>query len=317
MLTLEEIFKDFHLVKLNLKTPFRGVSYREVALLKGPSGWGEFSPFLEYDQYESASWLAAGIEAAFGDQTPLERDEISINATLPAINDRESIEKIMALYPGAKTVKIKVGNDKKVNLARIATVKEIDSDLKIRLDVNGSWSVEEAVDNLKDIQDQIEYVEQPCSSLDELRALKRRIDVPIAVDELLRKNSDPFSLNLEDVADFLVLKVSPLGGVTRAKKIAEHYQIPVVVSSALESAVGISQGLQLAAALKGYSNDSGLATGVLFESDVGAHPIVAGKIRVSMIEPIGLLANSCSVDRIEWWQRRVKDSFEIYRKLCK
>lgn len=317
MLTLEEIFKDFHLVKLNLKTPFRGVSYREVALLKGPSGWGEFSPFLEYDQYESASWLAAGIEAAFGDQTPLERDEISINATLPAINDRESIEKIMALYPGAKTVKIKVGNDKKVNLARIATVKEIDSDLKIRLDVNGSWSVEEAVDNLKDIQDQIEYVEQPCSSLDELRALKRRIDVPIAVDELLRKNSDPFSLNLEDVADFLVLKVSPLGGVTRAKKIAEHYQIPVVVSSALESAVGISQGLQLAAALKGYSNDSGLATGVLFESDVGAHPIIAGKIRVSMIEPIGLLANSCSVDRIEWWQRRVKDSFEIYRKLCK
>ncbi|MDA0216956.1 MAG: o-succinylbenzoate synthase [Actinobacteria bacterium] len=317
MLTLEEIFKDFHLVKLNLKTPFRGVSYREVALLKGPSGWGEFSPFLEYDQYESASWLAAGIEAAFGDQTPLERDEISINATLPAINDRESIEKIMALYPGAKTVKIKVGNDKKVNLARIATVKEIDSDLKIRLDVNGSWSVEEAVDNLKDIQDQIEYVEQPCSSLDELRALKRRIDVPIAVDELLRKNSDPFSLNLEDVADFLVLKVSPLGGVTRAKKMAEHYQIPVVVSSALESAVGISQGLQLAAALKGYSNDSGLATGVLFESDVGAHPIIAGKIRVSMIEPIGLLANSCSVDRIEWWQRRVKDSFEIYRKLCK
>ncbi len=317
MLTLEEIFKDFHLVKLNLKTPFRGVSYREVALFKGPSGWGEFSPFLEYNQYESASWLAAGIEAAFRDQTPLERDEISINATLPAINDRESIEKIMALYPGAKTVKIKVGNDKKVNLARIATVKEIDSDLKIRLDVNGSWSVEEAVDNLKDIQDQIEYVEQPCSSLDELRALKRRIGVPIAVDELLRKNSDPFSLNLEDVADFLVLKVSPLGGVIRAKKIAEHYQIPVVVSSALESAVGISQGLQLAAALKGYSNDSGLATGVLFESDVGAHPIVAGKIRVSMIEPIGLLANSCSVDRIEWWQRRVKDSFEIYRKLCK
>ena len=317
MLTLEEIFKDFHLVKLNLKTPFRGVSYREVALFKGPSGWGEFSPFLEYNQYESASWLAAGIEAAFGDQTPLERDEISINATLPAINDRESIEKIMALYPGAKTVKIKVGNDKKVNLARIATVKEIDSDLKIRLDVNGSWSVEEAVDNLKDIQDQIEYVEQPCSSLDELRALKRRIDVPIAVDELLRKNSDPFSLNLEDVADFLVLKVSPLGGVMRAKKIAEHHQIPVVVSSALESAVGISQGLQLAAALKGYSNDSGLATGVLFESDVGAHPIIAGKIRVSMIEPIGLLANSCSVDRIEWWQRRVKDSFEIYRKLCK
>lgn len=317
MLTLEEIFKDFHLVKLNLKTPFRGVSYREVALFKGPSGWGEFSPFLEYNQYESASWLAAGIEAAFGDQTPLERDEISINATLPAINDRESIEKIMALYPGAKTVKIKVGNDKKVNLARIATVKEIDSDLKIRLDVNGSWSVEEAVDNLKDIQDQIEYVEQPCCSLDELRALKRRIDVPIAVDELLRKNSDPFSLNLEDVADFLVLKVSPLGGVMRAKKIAEHHQIPVVVSSALESAVGISQGLQLAAALKGYSNDSGLATGVLFESDVGAHPIIAGKIRVSMIEPIGLLANSCSVDRIEWWQRRVKDSFEIYRKLCK
>lgn len=317
MLTLEEIFKDFHLVKLNLKTPFRGVSYREVALFKGPSGWGEFSPFLEYDQFESASWLAAGMEAAFGDQTPLERDEISINATLPAINDRESIEKIMTLYPGAKTVKIKVGNDKKVNLARIATVKEIDSDLKIRLDVNGSWSVEEAVDNLKDIQDQIEYVEQPCSSLDELRALKRRIDVPIAVDELLRKNSDPFSLNLEDVADFLVLKVSPLGGVTRAKKIAEHYQIPVVVSSALESAVGISQGLQLAAALKGYNNDSGLATGVLFESDVGVHPIIAGKIRVSMIEPIGLLANSCSVDRIEWWQRRVKDSFEIYRKLCK
>ena len=317
MLTLEEIFKDFHLVKLNLKTPFRGVSYREVALFKGPSGWGEFSPFLEYNQYESASWLAAGIEAAFGDQTPLERDEISINATLPAINDRESIEKIMALYPGAKTVKIKVGNDKKVNLARIATVKEIDSDLKIRLDVNGSWSVEEAVDNLKDIQDQIEYVEQPCCSLDELRALKRRNDVPIAVDELLRKNSDPFSLNLEDVADFLVLKVSPLGGVMRAKKIAEHHQIPVVVSSALESAVGISQGLQLAAALKGYSNDSGLATGVLFESDVGAHPIIAGKIRVSMIEPIGLLANSCSVDRIEWWQRRVKDSFEIYRKLCK
>lgn len=317
MLSLEEIFKDFHLVKLNLKTPFRGVSYREVALFKGPSGWGEFSPFLEYDQFESASWLAAGIEAAFGDQTALERDEISINATLPAINDRESIEKIIALYPGVKTVKIKVGNDKEENLARIATVKEINPQLKIRLDVNGSWSVEEAVDNLKDIQDQIEYVEQPCGSLDELKALKRKITVPIAVDELLRKNPDPFSLKLKGVADFIILKVSPLGGVIRAKKIAEHYQIPMVVSSALESAVGISHGLQLAAALEGYSNDSGLATGVLFESDVGVHPIVAGKIRVSTIEPTGLLANGCSIDRIEWWQRRVKDSFEIYRKMRK
>jgi O-succinylbenzoate synthase len=317
LLSIEEIFKEFHLVQLNLKTPFRGVNYREVALFRGPSGWGEFSPFLEYDQFESANWLAAGIEAAFGEETPSHRDEISINATLPAINDRESIGKIMALYPGAKTVKVKVGNKKEENLARIASVKEINSDIRIRLDVNGSWSVEEAIDNLKEIQDQIEYVEQPCGSLDELKALKRKIDIPIAVDELLRKNPDPFSLKLKDVADFIILKVSPLGGITRAKKIAEHYQIPAVVSSALESAVGISRGLQLAAALKDYSRDSGLATGVLFENDVGVHPIVAGKIKVSTIEPTDLLANRSSADRIEWWQKRVKDSFEIYRKLRK
>ncbi|MBU3642541.1 MAG: O-succinylbenzoate synthase [Candidatus Nanopelagicaceae bacterium] len=313
---LNEILATLQVLSLPTRTNFRSVTKREVALFKGPSGWGEFSPFLEYGKDEAAYWLGAGIEAAFGELPKLQRDEIEINATLPAVDSQIDVERILSWYPGAKVVKIKVGDDLEADLNRIQHAINFNDNLKIRLDVNGGWSVKQAEDSIAQIVqrfglERFEYIEQPVATLQELKELN--LPIPVAGDEVIRKAKDPFSVDLQGAVDILMLKVSPLGGIARSLAIAKHHNLPIVVSSALESAVGISQGIKLAAALPQLNYACGLATGKLLSNDVAELPIIAGRMKVSEVHPTGMLNFQAAPERITWWKNRIRDSFEVWQ----
>ncbi len=311
----QSLLETMRVVALPTKTNFRGISVREVALLKGEYGWGEFSPFLEYGYAESAPWLMCAIEAATKPRPKLYRTSIQVNGTIPALNGPADIERIVDSFPGVQTFKVKVGENLAEDIARLAKVKSLRPQAKIRIDVNGSWSVEEAMTNLRAIYENIgalEYVEQPCGTVDELRELqeKLKIDIKIAGDEVLRKAQDPFAVDLKGAIDILMIKVQPLGGIERAHKLAEHHNLPVVVSSALESAVGINYGLQLAASFPEMNFDCGLGTGSLLAANVGDLPIVDGEIKIAEVEP-DFAGFEVAPDRYEWWKNRVMKTAEL------
>ena len=306
---LDDLLATLRVITIPTRTNFRGVTYREVALMKGPQGWGEFSPFLEYDDNECAPWLASAIEAATVARPERFRNEIAINGTIPELNDKKEIEALMRTFSGAKTFKVKVGSNLTDDVTRVARVFSNAPKAAIRLDVNGLWSVDEALTNLYAYYEEIgplEYVEQPCATVEELRELKRRIKIPlrIAADEVIRKATDPFKVDLTDAADIVMLKVQPLGGIRRSLEIAQHHGLPVVVSSALESAIGIEYGLELAASISDLSFDCGLATGSLLTRDVAEHKIVDGKIALGQISP-KLDGLEVSPDRFEWWKNHI------------
>ena len=313
---LNEILASLQVLSLPTRTNFRSVTKREVALFKGPNGWGEFSPFLEYEKEEAAHWLGAGIEAAFGEIPLTNREEIEVNATLPAVDTKIDVENILSWYPGAKVVKIKVGGDLELDIQRIENALAVNPNYLIRLDVNGGWTVSQATESVSRIIERIgiekiQYIEQPVATLDELRELK--LPIPVVGDEVIRKAEDPFAINLDGAVDILMLKVSPLGGIKRAKEIAAHHKLPVVVSSALESAVGISHGIKLAAALPELKYACGLGTGKLLANDVADLPIVDGRIKVTNVNPSGMLNYQAAPERIKWWEERIRDSFEVWQ----
>jgi O-succinylbenzoate synthase len=305
------LLETLRVVALPTTTNFRGVTLREVALIQGEYGWGEFSPFLEYDDAESAPWLACAIEAATMPKAQLYRTHVAVNGTIPALNDQGALEKVVASYPGVTTFKVKVGTNLSEDLARINTIRSLRPNAKIRIDSNGSWKVDQAVSFLGSVGD-IEYVEQPCATIDELRELKKRIDVKIVGDEVLRKAKDPFAIDLSDAVDYLMLKVQPLGGIQRAHQLAEHHKLPVVVSSALESAIGINYGLTLAASFAEMNFDCGLGTGSLLAKNVAELPIVDGKIAISDVIP-NLDGLDVSADRYEWWKNRIMRTAELLK----
>jgi len=303
------LLETLRVVALPTTTNFRGISVREVALIQGEYGWGEFSPFLEYDDAESAPWLACAIEAATNPKPKLYRTEVAINGTIPALNGPADLERIVNSFPGVTTFKIKVGENLSEDLARVNIVRSLRTDAKIRIDANGLWSVDQTVLFLDSVGD-VEYVEQPCATIEELRELKKRIDVKIVGDEILRKAKDPFAINLTGAIDYLMLKVQPLGGIKRAHRLAEHHNLPVVVSSALESAVGINYGLILAASFEDMNFDCGLGTGSLLAKNVAELPIVEGKIAISNVVP-NLDGLDVSADRYEWWKNRIMRTAEL------
>jgi O-succinylbenzoate synthase len=303
------LLESLRVVALPMKTIFRGVTVREVALIQGEYGWGEFSPFLEYDDAESAPWLASAIEAATQPKPQLYRTEVAVNGTIPALNDKEELEKVVNSFPGVTAFKVKVGTNTDEDIARINVLRSLRPNAKFRIDANGLLSVEQAVSLLRLLGD-IEYIEQPCATIDELRELKKRIEVKVVGDEVLRKAKDPFALDLSGAVDYLMLKVQPLGGIKRAHQLAEHHNLPVVVSSALESAVGINYGLTLAASFKDMNFDCGLGTGALLAKDVAELPIVDGKIQISDVVP-NLEGLDVSADRFEWWKNRIMRTSEL------
>ena len=306
---LDDLLKTLRVIALPTRTNFRGVNVREVALMQGPQGWGEFSPFLEYDDNESRPWLASAIEAATVARPARHRDAIAVNGIIPELNDKKEIESLMRTFSGAKTFKVKVGKNLTEDVVRVARVFSNAPKAAIRIDVNGLWSVEEALTHLYAYYEEIgpfQYVEQPCATVEELRELKRKIKIPlrIAADELIRKAPDPFAVDLTDAADVVMLKVQPLGGIQRCLDIANHHGLPVVVSSALESAIGIEYGLDLAASISDLTFDCGLATGSLLASDVAAHEINDGKITLGQISP-KIDGLDVSPERFEWWKNRI------------
>ena len=306
---LDDLLAKLRVITLPTRTNFRGVTFREVALMQGPHGWGEFSPFLEYDDNECRPWLASAIEAATVARPARYRDAIAVNGIIPELNDKKEIEALMQKYSGAKTFKVKVGHNLVEDIIRVARVFSNAPKAAIRIDVNGLWSVDEALTHLYAYYEEIgpfEYVEQPCATVEELRELKSKIKIPlrIAADEAIRKAPDPFAVDLTDAADVVMLKVQPLGGIQRCLDIANHHGLPVVVSSALESAVGIEYGLDLAASISDLTFDCGLATGSLLASDVAAHEINDGKITLGQISP-KIDGLDVSPERFEWWKNRI------------
>jgi O-succinylbenzoate synthase len=290
-------------IALPTKTNFRGINIREIALFKGEYGWAEFSPFLEYEDAECAPWLACAIEAATKPRPKLFRNIINVNGTIPAINDKKEISQIVDLFPGVKSFKIKVGENTEQDLARINRVRALRPDSAIRVDVNGAWTVDQAVSFVK-LAGEIEYIEQPCASVEELRELKKRVDVKIAGDEVIRKAVDPFALDLSGAVDILMLKVQPLGGIQRTHDLIDHHKLPVVVSSALESAIGINYGLVLAGSIEHLDYGCGLATGSLLAKDVANIPIVNGQMLISDTEP-NFDGLDVSMERFQWWENRI------------
>ena len=305
----QQLLDTLRVIALPMKTKFRGITVREVALIKGPHGWGEFSPFLEYDDAESAPWLASAIEAATTPKPKLYRTSVAINGTIPALNEPADLKKVVDSFPGVTSFKVKVGNDLAEDLARVNVIRNLQPQAKIRIDVNGLWSVGQAEAFLSAVGD-IEYVEQPCATIEELRELKSRTSVKIVGDEVLRKAADPFAIDFTGAIDYLMLKVQPLGGIKRAHALAEHHNLPVVVSSALESAIGINYGLTLAASFETMNFNCGLGTGSLLAADVAHLPIVDGKIEITEFEP-QLAGLDVASDRFEWWKNRIMRTAEL------
>jgi O-succinylbenzoate synthase len=307
----QQLLDTLRVIALPMKTKFRGITVREVALIKGEHGWAEFSPFIEYDDAESAPWLASALEAATTPKPQLYRTSLAINGTIPALNDPGDLKKVVDSFPGVNTFKVKVGTNLAEDLTRIDVIRQLQPQAKIRIDVNGLWSVDQA-ETFLNAAGEIEYAEQPCATIAELRELKGRTSVKIVGDEILRKAADPFKVDLKGAIDYLMLKVQPLGGIKRAHALAEHHNLPVVVSSALESAVGINYGLTLAASFEEMNFDCGLGTGSLLAADVAHLPIVDGKIEISEFEP-QLDGLDVAPDRFEWWKNRIMRTAELLK----
>jgi O-succinylbenzoate synthase len=304
---------EVHVVTIPMRVPFRGVLHREALLLQGPAGWGEFSPFLEYDDLESSRWLAAAVEAAtVGWPTPV-RQQIPVNATIPAVAAAE-VAGVLARFPGCTTAKVKVaqaGQSLQEDIDRVAAVREaMGPAARIRVDANTAWSVEEAVTALRALSSyDLEYAEQPCATVEELAAVRRRVEVRIAADESVRKASDPLRVARLGAADVIVVKVAPLGGVAAALRIAQECGLPVVVSSALDTSIGISAGVALAAALPDLPFACGLATTSLMAADVVSESLDGhgGFLRVGAVTPDPALLEELRApeDRQLWWRERL------------
>ncbi|ROR96084.1 O-succinylbenzoate synthase [Salana multivorans] len=280
--------RDVLVYSSRLRTRFRGITVRDGVLLRGDAGWGEFSPFWDYDDAESSAWLAAARETADLGWPAQLRSSVPVNVTVPAV-DPERAHAIVTGSGGCTTAKVKVaepGQGLAETEARLEAVRDaLGPAGRIRIDANGGWTRDEALTSLARLDRAaggLEYVEQPCASVADLAAVRRAQSVPVAADESIRRAADPLAVRRAEAADVVVLKVQPLGGVRACLRLAEEVGLPVVVSSALESSVGIAAGLALAAALPELPYACGLATVHLFERDVAAAPLlpVGGELPV-------------------------------------
>lgn len=305
---------DVAVVRLPLRAPFRRLREREVAIWRGEQGWAEFAPFTEYDDEAAVPWLRAALEAATTPAPRPRRDLVPVNATVPAV-PASDVPALLALYPGCTTAKVKVaehGQGEGDDLARLEAVRDVLGPAgRLRIDVNGRWSLDAALRLLPvyaRAAGGLEYVEQPCADLDDVARLRRRLDVPVAVDESIRLGADPRAA--ARVADVVVLKVAPLGGVRSALRLAEQLERPVVVSSALDSSVGLARGLALAAALPDLPYACGLGTGALLVEDVTDDPLVPVDghlaVRPVVASPQRLAALAAPPERAMWWRSRIE-----------
>ena len=306
---LQEYCPDLLILSLPLRNKFRGITTREIAIFRGPSGWTEFGPFLEYDDQEAATWMQAAMEAAQEPWPKLYREKIPINATLPIV-EPELVHQILERFPGCQTAKIKV-NDFENGARIVEETLNIRPEMRIRLDVNAGWSASQAISNLLEYHlrfgNVFEYVEQPCAALNDLARVKKETPIPIAADESIRKNLSGDFRDFREYADYAILKWQPVGGFAAAHKLAAAIGLPIVISSALETGVGISHGLALAASFEDLSLACGLGTVALFETDI-CNPtslVADGYLEVKRREPVNYERYLAPSDRIKYWKQRI------------
>ena len=301
-------------VAIPMRTRFRGITVREAALLRGPAGWGEWSPFLEYPPDVAEPWLRCAEEAMAGDWPAPLRSSVPVNVTVPAVGPERAHEIVLA--GGCRTAKVKVAEPGQTVADDEARVEAVRAALgpggPVRVDANGGWSVDEAVaaiGRLDRAAGGLEYVEQPVASVEDLARVRRRVDVPIAADESIRRAEDPYRVRDLEAADIAVLKVQPLGGVRACLEIAERIGLPVVVSSALETSVGIAAGVALAAALPSLPHACGLATVQLLTADVVAEPLLPVDGALPVRRPSVVVHEvervAAAPDRVEHWEARL------------
>ncbi|RNE62095.1 o-succinylbenzoate synthase [Cryobacterium tepidiphilum] len=320
---LADLLDAARVVSLPMRTRFRGIDTREALLLRGPEGWSEFSPFVEYDDAESANWLRAAVEFGWEQPPGLLRSSVRVNATVPAV-PASAVAGVLERFPGCRTAKVKVadpGQHLADDVARVAAVREaLGPEGRVRVDANGLWNVDEAEHALNALAPfDLEYAEQPCATVGELAELRERtgryLDIPIAADESVRKASDPLAVARAGAADLLVIKAQPLGGIRQALSIVAEAGLPVVISSALDTSVGIAMGAHLAAAVPGLEFDCGLGTASLLAADVTGDPLVPwdGSIPVRRVEVDGglLERHAASAGRRDWWLARLARTYAV------
>ena len=320
--TLDELLSTARVVALPMVTRFRGIDVREAMLFEGPEGWTEFSPFAEYDDAEASAWLAAAIDFGWNATPPALRDRIPVNATVPAV-DPDSVRVVLDRFPGCRTAKVKVASGDEAMSADVARVRAVREALgpegRIRVDANGGWNIDEAEHAIHALAPyDLEYVEQPCPSIDELVEIRLRtkyMGIPIAADESVRRVSDPLAVAEAGAADLLVIKAQPLGGIRRALGIIAAAGLPVVVSSALDTSVGLSMGAHLAASVPDLDYDCGLGTASLLAADVTRDPLMpeAGSIEVRRVHPDPELLDRYAADeaRTDWWLERLGRAYAV------
>jgi O-succinylbenzoate synthase len=314
---LDDVLGRAHVVSVPLVTRFRGVDRREAVLLDGPAGWSEFSPFVEYADDEASTWLAAALDLGWSDSSaPTLRASIPVNATLPAVA-LDRVAHTLSLFGECRTVKIKVGEPGETLADDVARVRETRRLLgpagRIRLDANGAWTVDEAEHAVRALEQfDLEYVEQPCATVPELAELRRRIhriDVLVAADESVRKAADPLAVARAEAADLLVIKAAPLGGIDRALALVAEAGLPAVVSSALDTSIGLAMGAELAARLPTLDFDCGLGTAALLADDIVARPLrpIDGAITVGRVaaDADALTRLAADSERTAWWRARL------------
>lgn len=299
-----------------LRNRFRGTDIREGLLLDGPAGWAEFAPFDDYDDAACVPWLRAAVDSALHNWPDAVRYTIEVNTTVPVVPAMHAFELVTA--SGCRTAKVKVAEPGVAideDAERVAAVRDaLGPDGRIRVDANGGWSVDEAVTGIAVLDRAaggLEYVEQPCRTVDELIEVRSRADVPLAADESIRLAGDPLEVARRGAADIAVIKVAPLGGVRAALRIAVECGLPVVVSSAVDTSVGLAAGLALAGALPELPFACGLGTATLLSGDVTAHPLAPADGRLPVLpyppapDPALLDRLAMPPDRERSWRERL------------
>ncbi|GAA1474370.1 o-succinylbenzoate synthase [Corynebacterium felinum] len=327
-LSLDDILERARVVSLPLRVRFRGVREREALVIEGPCGWGEFSPFLEYDAAESASWLKCGLEMAFVGPPVMLREKIEVNATVPAV-PAVQVEGVLEHFPGCRTVKVKVaekGQTLADDIERVATVREIIPNAIIRVDANQAWTVDQALEAAQQLGP-LDYMEQPCATVAELAELRMKLVraglfVRVAADESIRRADDPYAVAAQKAADVAVVKPAPLGGPRNVLAIAQHYRaqgLDVTVASALDTGVGMNAGLAAVAALPVHADDddcdvppapAGLATQRLFVADITPQrTLIDGYLRCDMLapDPARLAEFQAEGPRRDFWLNRLRE----------
>lgn len=344
----EEAIDDLHVVRLPMVTRFRGITEREVAVFSGPAGWAEFSPFIEYGAEESGRWLRAALEFS-GIIPPTTggpavsvpgpgAETVDVNGTLPACPTSE-VEPILARYGHVGTVKAKVAehgiDSLDDDLARLREFRRLCPQTTLRLDANAGYSLEDALTACEAFAGfGLQYFEQPVAGVEQLAELRTHLsrrDIPIvlAADESVRKAEDPLRVAELGAAEVIIVKVQPLGGIGPALDVISASGLPAVVSSALESSVGLAAGAELAARLShtetsrnllGERVACGLGTGRLLGTDLVSEEEsmrpVGGAVPVRRITPDPDRLQSLAVDpgRFEWWAERFQASWSLLRR---